>query len=83
MPLFKSKTFQFLLAIFIIATLALFIGKLASDQWVSLIQWISGYATIRGTSETITKRKKDEIETDLRSSSDTTLANIVVKRTEQ
>ena len=61
MPLIKSKTFQFLLAIFIIATLALFLGKLASDQWVSLIQWLGGYATIRGTSEIIT-RKKDEIE---------------------
>lgn len=81
-----SKTFRYLLAALIAATLLLLIGKLSGDLWVSLVQWLGGFATARGSVEHIDafKRKKhDEIENDLHRSSDDELARRVVERTDK
>jgi len=82
--LFESKTFVYLILIFVVATLALFFGKIAADLWVQLIEWLGGFATVRGTSEqikTTIERKKDEIQNDLHARSNSDLAADVVVRT--
>ncbi|MBP8975106.1 MAG: hypothetical protein KBG83_00160 [Bacteroidetes bacterium] len=84
--LFQSKTFVYLILIFLVATIALFLGKIAADLWIELIQWLGGFATIRGTSEqiqTTVKRRKDEIQKNLHNRSDSDLAADVVARTER
>jgi len=80
--MFKSKTFKFLLLIFIIATLALFVGKMAGDAWIELMKWLSGTAAVRGAAETITK-KREQIDENIHSRSDDDLATDVVHRTER
>lgn len=80
-----SKTFGYLILVFIIATLALFLGKLSGEIWVQLIQWLSGYATIRGTAEQLNKikEKKNEIENNIHNRTDSELAADIVARTER
>lgn len=82
--LFASKTFKFLFLSFLVGTAALFLGKLASDQWIELIKWLGGMATVRGTGEHVTEaiaKKKHETEKIVAGLSDSQLADRIVDRT--
>lgn len=82
---FGSKTFRFLFLVFLVGSIALFVGKLSSELWVELMKWLGGYGMIRGTAENvdvIKRRKKDEIANTLNNRTDAELANDIVSRTE-
>lgn len=79
-----SKTFFFLLLLLAIATAALFLGKLAADQWSDLVKWIGGYGVARGTTphiNTLITEKKREIQTAVSGRSDADLVADVSSRT--
>jgi len=79
--LLKSKTFAFLLILFVVATILLILGKLGADLWTELVSWLTGAGTVRGTGEHIDvfkRKKKNEILEDLRSKPDDELRDRIV-----
>lgn len=79
--LLNSKTFAFLLLLFVVATVLLVIGKLGADLWVELVSWLIGAGAVRGTGEhiqTFKRKKENEILDDLRTRSDDELRGRVL-----
>lgn len=79
-----SKTFKFLFAVALVASVALFVGKLSAELWVDLMKWLGGYGAGRGTFEhidLISKKKKDEIDKTVTGRTDAQLAGDIVGRT--
>lgn len=84
MKILQSKTFQFLFGVAIAATVLLIIGKLTAELWVDLVKWLGGFGTFRGSAEHVElwkRGKRDEIEAELRSTTDEQLARGVIERT--
>jgi hypothetical protein len=78
--IFQSKAFGFLAVLFVLGTVLLVIGKLASHEWLSLMQWLGGGAVARSaigdftTQRTEIKETADGISKTVRGDSDAQLA---------
>ncbi len=73
----KSKTFALLFLAFLVACVALFIGKLTGEMWKDLVEWIIGGGAVRGTVEhvqTKVKSAESQIKSDVAGKSDDALA---------
>lgn len=75
--LMKSKTFTFIVLVFVVATIALFVGKITGDMWTSLMNYAFGGTVVRGTAEHFTQKwriTQNEIKADVARESDADLA---------
>jgi hypothetical protein len=82
----QSKTFGFLAVAFFVGTVLLIFGKLASNEWIQLVQFLGAGATVRGTAEQVGNTiaaKKDSIEKNLDTTSDADLASGIVAATDK
>jgi hypothetical protein len=78
--IFRSKAFGFLAVLFVLGTLLLIFGKLASAEWVDLMKWLGGGAVARSAVGDFAAQNKqiemtkNEIANTVTSSSDAELA---------
>jgi hypothetical protein len=82
--IFQSKAFGFLAVLFVLGTVLLIFGKLASTEWLSLMQWLGGGAVVRSAVGDFSTQKetigevKNEIKKAVSADTDTELASRVV-----
>lgn len=85
----QSKTFGFLAVAFLVGSAALFLGKIVAGDWLELIKWLGGFATVRGTTPHLpqfnqsAEVKKNEIAKTLAAAPDAALADELVSRTDK
>jgi hypothetical protein len=83
--IFQSKAFGFLAVLFVLGTVLLIFDKLASHEWLALMEWLGGGAVARSaigdfsTQKTEIEEKKNEIVKVVSNSSDAELASRVVE----
>jgi|WetSurMetagenome_2_1015567.scaffolds.fasta_scaffold390738_3 hypothetical protein len=85
--IFQSKAFGFLALLFVLGTVLLVLGKLASHEWLSLMQWLGTGAVARSaigdfsTQRTEIESTKHEVAKNIAADTDAAIQQRIVDST--